>query len=386
MGAAGTAVARFLCGSHGVSTVVTKICRRLMAEVREFQRWDAFKNSEDIRTYYGLDRLPSREGPISGGIVKCLDLADRFPNSSGKANLLYLVSSALPDRRELLARAAHRAGGKVVLNQNGVAYPAWAGTDWRKRNAPIKRVYAAADFVVYQSEFCRRCAQQFLGAREGPAEVLFNPVDAEKFSPRKDLDQNNRLPVLMVAGSHHEAYRVKTVIEAVALYIRWQGTPVRLIVAGRLVWGPNAETESRRWAHESGLGEDVAFSGPYSQAEAPTLFRKADALIHLKVQDPCPRLVVEAMACGVPVLYSASGGTVELVGDEAGIGIPQSEDFQQAHPPAVEAVADAITSLLANRGALARQARARALRMFSVDKWLDAHQRIFESLAVDRNG
>lgn len=357
-----------------------KIVRRLAAETREFRRWEELRTPTDVRVYYGMDRLPAREGPISGGIVKCLDLAERFPNSPAKANVLYLVSSALPERRELLARAAKRAGGRFVLNQNGVAYPAWAGADWQAQNAPNARVHAAADYVVYQSEFCRRCAERFLGARKGPGEVLYNPVDTEMFSPRMDFDRPVRSPVLLAAGSHHDGYRVKAAIEALAL-VRRSWTDARLVVAGRLVWGPDAEAEARRWTHAAGVEESVEFSGPYSQAEAPALFRKMDVLVHLKVQDPSPRLVVEAMACGVPVVYSATGGVPELVGDEAGIGIPGQENFGEIHAPAAEIVAAGLLRALADRGTLARQARTRALRLFSAREWVDAHRHIFESLA-----
>lgn len=357
-----------------------KIGRRLAAEAREYRRWEALSRPDDVRAYYGWDRLPDRTGPISGGIVKCLDLAARFPNSPAKANLLYLVSSALPDRRELMARAAQRAGGRVVLNQNGVAYPAWAGADWHAMNAPNARVHARADFVVYQSEFCRRCAERFLGPRNGPGEVLHNPVDTDVFSPREGFDQAVGRPVLLVAGSHHEAYRVQTAIDALAL-VRRRGTSARLAVAGRLMWGEDAEAEARRWARAAGVEDAVEFLGAYSQAEAPDVFRKADALVHLKVQDPCPRLVVEAMSCGVPSVYSATGGVPELAGTEAGVGIPGEEDFETMHLPPAEAAAESIVHLLENREALARQARARALRLFSARDWIAAHVRLFESLA-----
>ena len=54
------------------------------------------------------------------------------------------------------------------------------------------------------------------------------------------------------------------------------------------------------------------------------MLRRAHVLLHTKVNDPCPTAVIEAMACGLPVAYPASGGTVELVGDEAGIGVAAS--------------------------------------------------------------
>ena len=358
---------------------VGKGIRRLAAEAREFRRWEALEKAGDIRVYYGMDSLPSREKPISGGIVKCLDLAERFPNSPDKANLLYLVSSALPERRELLARAAQRAGGRVVLNQNGVAYPAWAGPDWQSQNAPNAHVHEMADVVVYQSEFCRRCAERFLGPRKKPGEVLYNPVDTKVFTPRQENDWKTDSPVLLVAGSHHEGYRVQTAIEALAR-VRENGVKARLRVAGRLVWSRDAEAEARRWVREAGVEKAVEFVGPYSQAEAPALFQNAHVLIHVKVQDPCPRLVVEAMACGLPVVYSATGGVPELVGREAGVGIPGKEDFEVMHSPSAEAVAEAIQNLLTNRERLAQQARARALRMFSAESWVEAHARIFQSV------
>lgn len=362
--------------------LVLKAAYRVTAELREFHRWGPYQSSEDIRLYFGFDEMPERNASISGGIIKCLDLAERFPNSPDKANLLYLVSSALPDRRELLARAAHRAGGKVVLNQNGVAYPAWAGPSWREMNRPNAHVHAAADYVVYQSEFCRRCAERFLGPRKGPAEILYNAVDTDVFSPRAGYDRDDRIPMLLVAGSHHEPYRVKNAILALPRVRR--KAEVRMAIAGRLVWSDNAEAEAREWVREAGVEDAIDFLGPYSQKHAPDLFRQSDVLVHLKVQDPCPRLVVEAMACGVPVVYSSTGGTPELVGEEAGYGMIVSEDYDELRSPTPDAVAEAILRVLCDRVALSRQARQRAVERFAACDWTLAHVRIFEGLVAEK--
>ena len=39
----------------------------------------------------------------------------------------------------------------------------------------------------------------------------------------------------------------------------------------------------------------------------------------LKYKDPCPNSVIEAMSCGLPILYSNSGGLPELVNNRCGV-------------------------------------------------------------------
>lgn len=358
-----------------------KVRRRIRAEIREYHRWYRLKQPNDLRVFYGFEQLPSLDEPVSGGIVKCMDLAETFPNHTEKANILYLVSSVLPDRRELLTRAAHRAGGRVVLNQNGVAYPAWAGKDWRKRNAPNAKVYAAADYVFYQSEFCRRCAERFLGIRSKPGEVLYNPVNTNRFSPKDRPPSSNGPCVLLVAGSHHDKNRLKTAVEILPL-LQKKGLQVELQIAGRLMWAADADRQAHQWVKDVGVEHLVNFYGPYTQIEAPNIFRQADVLLHLKVQDPCPRLVVEAMACGLPVVYPTCGGTQELVGEDAGVSVPTRENFEIYELPEASAVADAVAAVLSKHAIYAQQARERAVRLFSLGPWMQRHAEIFERLAA----
>ena len=136
-----------------------------------------------------------------------------------------------------------------------------------------------------------------------------------------------------------------------------------LLVAGRLVSDP------RPTSIGSGSASRVTFVGRYTQREAPEIFRRAHLLLHTKVNDPCPTVVLEAMACGLPVVYPASGGTVELVGDEAGSACRTRTRFERDEPPAPEALADAVDRVLAESPALlgggavagGRAVRARAL-------------------------
>jgi hypothetical protein len=101
---------------------------------------------------------------IHGGRVKLLQLARAFPCREEQFNILYLVSSAIPPLAREVVDWARRGGAKFVWNQNGVGFPAWAGKDAARFNRPMAELLQVADFVVYQSEFCRMSADRWIGS------------------------------------------------------------------------------------------------------------------------------------------------------------------------------------------------------------------------------
>jgi glycosyltransferase involved in cell wall biosynthesis len=124
----------------------------------------------------------------------------------------------------------------------------------------------------------------------------------------------------------------------------------------------------------------VEIVGGYSQDDAVKLFQRSDLFLNIQYNDVCPRIVVEAMACGLPIVYSSSGGTPELVGEGAGVGIPAPVDWEQIHPPSPEAIARAVLQILGKYSAYSEYARACAVEKFDIQPWINRHKQIFEEL------
>jgi glycosyltransferase involved in cell wall biosynthesis len=358
-------------------------CQSLL---RDFRRWKCRVPTSPVCVYYGFDRLLTQEDHLQGGIVKLLDLNRRYPNQVSGANILYLISSALPNNASRLVTFARRKGVKIVLNQNGLAYPGWHGVGWEKINEPILKVWQASHYVFYQSQFCRDSVRHFFGEATNPGEVLRNPVDTSVFSPAGSDPAPGEL-VLITAGSHQSFYRIQAAMDTLALVV--PAIPrARLIIAGRYVWRSDEQEalkEARQYAQQSGLDTRIDFQGSYSQLEAVRLLRQGHLLLHTKYNDPCPRLVVEALSCGLPVIYSATGGVRELVGDKAGIGVPGPLDWEMDHPPAPENLAKAVLTVAARWREYAGEARRRAVMNFDVHPWLDRHQQIFQKLLAQQS-
>jgi glycosyltransferase involved in cell wall biosynthesis len=347
------------------------VTRRARAAARWARLLTAGRPAPGIRVFYGHDRVPRSGEAVAGGTAKFQKLAARFPNSPTDFTLLYLGSSGLPRDLRPLLWAARRRRTPVVVNQDGVGYPGWAGARTDEFNRPLRRALLAADHVLYQSAFAKRSADEFLGDPRGTWEVLHNAVDVDYFTPADRPPEGG--PVLLLGGDQTQAYRVELALRTFALVLS-AFPEARLLVAGRIVAAHDPLLA------DLGLRERVEFLGRYTQQEAPALYRSAHLLLHTKVNDPCPSVVVEAMASGLPVVYPASGGTVELVGDTAGVGVPHPDSFDRDEPPSPGAMANAVAVVLADLPRFGDAARERAVAQFALGPWLERHAEVFARL------
>ena len=354
-----------------------RLARLVAGQARRWREIARARPADELAVSYGYDQMPERDEIVYGGHVKFQLLHRRLPNEPRAFNVLYLGSTSMPLDAPMLVRLARRRGAAFAWNQNGVAYPGWHGPGWELVNEPRARLLHAADYVFFQSAFCKLGADRYYGERVGPWEVLHNPVDPRRFSPPPARPR--RPLTLLLAGSQYQRYRLVAAFEALAA-LRREGGDARLVVTGALSFAADAQAQAQALVRSLGLEDAVEFTGPYTQDDAPALYARGDILLHTKYNDPCPTVVLEAMAVGLPVAYSSSGGTPELVGADAGVGVPAPLDWDRDHPPGGDELAAAVHSVAARLDEYSASARERALE-FDVERWAGRHLEVFEELA-----
>jgi glycosyltransferase involved in cell wall biosynthesis len=106
------------------------------------------------------------------------------------------------------------------------------------------------------------------------------------------------------------------------------GEKTKLVIAGPISEG---ETELRRLAIELGIAEQIIFAGFVSDADLPSLYSGARVYACPSLYEGFGFTVLEAMACGVPVVCSAETSLPEVAGDAALYADPRSpQEFAAA--------------------------------------------------------
>ena len=317
----------------------------------------------------------SRQEHAHGGAVKMTYLAENFPHAYPTANILYAVSSVGHRIKPQVIAEAKRKNLKIIVNQNGVAYPAWHGTGWENTNDSLKQILDQADYILYQSRFCQAGAELFLSPPNVPSEVVYNPVDVQHFVA-VPFSQKPKNLTLLLGGNQYERYRFELAVQTLK-EVSNEIPEAELIITGRL-WLPEKEAmiSAQRVLKDLELVDKVTFTGPYTQEEAPVIFARAHILLHTQYSDSSPALVTEAMASGLPVVYIESGGVPELVGDTGG-GVPVESSWEHINLPTSKEMCAAILNILPRYKKYSDAARARAVSEFSLESFVSKHHQVF---------
>ncbi len=144
--------------------------------------------------------------------------------------------------------------------------------------------------------------------------------------------------VCVYVGRFTAVKRLPLLIEAFAAARERGGRPAALVLVG----GHPAEWEGEHPAETiARLGaEGVFLAGWHSHAELPQLLRAADLLVHASPREQFGQSLVEAMACGIPVVAVDRGGPASIVDDPETGWLVEPEDAEALAAAISEAIAD----------------------------------------------
>jgi len=247
------------------------------------------------------------------------------------ASFAHAVRAALARDRPELVQSHERIEGCDVFRAGDGVHRAWLDERIRIGGArarvaiaanPYHRYMIAAEArmfaspalkaVICISEMVRDDIRRCFPHIEDKLHVIYNAVDAREFSPavradrvatRAELALADDHVAFLLLGSDYSRKGVPTALRALARLPR----EARLVVVGR----DKFPERYRRLAQRAGVAERVTFAGAHKDPRR--FLGAADAFVLPTLYDPLSNAVLEALACGLPVVTSNRCGAGELV-------------------------------------------------------------------------
>jgi glycosyltransferase involved in cell wall biosynthesis len=331
------------------------------------------------RGVYILPKLDGLGGPASfrsrlvrGLLKKGVKEVSSIDDPTCKA---VLVIGGTRDLPTLLK--ARRKGLRIVQRLNGM--------NWIHRKLRVQPAYFVrceinnlllrfirrnlADRIVYQSQFASKWWQTVCGSIHAPSSVVYNGVDLNEFSPGdNEIPPTDYYRILMVEAHIGGGYErgLDTAVKLTQLLNQQMDKPVRLAVAGDA-----PEHLKTYWSRQSGGMVDWAGVVPGNQIQG--LDRSAHLLFSADLNAACPNAVIEALACGLPVLAFATGSLPEIIAEDAGLVVPYGSNYWNLETPDIQGLAKAGAEILSTQAKYRRPARQRAEEIFGISRMVDQY-------------
>jgi glycosyltransferase involved in cell wall biosynthesis len=212
----------------------------------------------------------------------------------------------------------------------------------RLYDAALRWAHRKADLVVAIDDACV-AKNAAWGVRPERVIKIPNAVDLSlfRFDPearlrvrrRMNLAENTR--VIVHVGRLERIKRQTRIVDAVA-QLRNDGKQVTLVIAG----SGSMEQELRQQVQNLGLSDHIQLVGVLSQQSLTELYCASDCLVLASEIEGVPMVILEATACGTPVVSTSVGGVPEVVSAASGVLVgpdPSTAELAKAISQCLEA-------------------------------------------------
>lgn len=273
--------------------------------------------------------------------------------------------------------------GSIIHGEHGREWTDTRGSNW-KRNQIRQGIGRLVKWYVVVSDFFRPWLTGQCGVRAGKIIYIPNGVDTERFSPfedavaarpscssrramREQLGLPADGPLIGSVGRLDPVKDVPTLLKSFASVLS-EFPAARLAVVGD---GPmRGELEAAARAFR--IDHAVAWLG--RRDDVPALLKSFDLFVQSSLFEGMSNTILEAMASGLPVIASNTGGNGELVADHSnGFLFPVGD---------VTALTDGLRRYLSDaalRAAHGRESRKRSLAQFDLSMMAEKYAALYRS-------
>jgi glycosyltransferase involved in cell wall biosynthesis len=282
---------------------------------------------------------------------------------------------------------AHSRGGRIVQRLDGINWVhrvRWAGLRYAIRaiygNANLSYIRRRlADHVIYQSDFIKNWWEEWYRPARIPSSVILNGVDLKQYTPdglHERPSMHYRLLIVegsLVGGLNSGLFYAVELANQLS-----RKSKIELMIVGQV----DTRTKNRL-KHQNAFR--IKFMDRVKREHIPWLMRSSHLLFSAEVNPPCPNSVIEALACGLPVIGFDTGSLSEIVQADAGRLAPYGTDEWNLEQPDIQALADAADEILSDQPRFRKSAREQAEANFALDKMVDAYLKVLLNHEVMSN-
>jgi glycosyltransferase involved in cell wall biosynthesis len=273
---------------------------------------------------------------------------------------------------------ARRRGPRIVQRLDGLNWvhrARWAGLRYTVRaiygNANLSFIRSRlADHVIYQSQFIEHWWRDWYRPVTVPSSVILNGVDLSRYTPQGLHERpSSHYRILVVEGSMAGAQNTGLIHAAQLASMLSRKFKIELTLVGHV------DKRSKNMLREQ-TAFRIRYMDTIPREQIPWMMRSSHLLFSAEVNPPCPNSVIEALACGLPVVGFYTGSLPEIVQGDGGRLVPYGADQWKLKEPDIPMLAEVAVEVLQSQAQFRKAARERAELNFGVGKMVEEYLKV----------
>lgn len=209
----------------------------------------------------------------------------------------------------------------------------------------IKSDYGCAEIIkdcnkiLCVSDYIKKHVEERFSLKENNTDILINCIDTDKFNGQIEENEANTLrqkyqiennqKILLFTGRLSKEKGIKELLEAISMI---KTKDFKLLIVGSFFFGTQIKNdfENELKGLIEKVKENVVFTGYVPYEEIQKIYAIADIAVLPSIwEDPAPLTIIEAMASGLPIITTASGGIPEYAKNGCAIIVKRNENMTQ---------------------------------------------------------